>query len=47
MALTLAQSIQESAMTKTKTICWDTADQLRTPNDIAAYLEAAFEDGDP
>jgi probable addiction module antidote protein len=34
-------------MAKTKTIPWDTADHLRTAEDIAAYLEAAFEDGDP
>jgi probable addiction module antidote protein len=26
---------------------YDSADYLRTPEDIAAYLEAAFEDGDP
>ena len=34
-------------MTETKTIPWDTADHLQTAEDIAAYLEAAFEDGDP
>jgi probable addiction module antidote protein len=34
-------------MTKVKTIPWNTADHLETPEDIAAYLEAAFEDGDP
>ena len=33
-------------MTKTATTPWDTADSLETPEDIAAYLEAAFEDGD-
>jgi probable addiction module antidote protein len=26
---------------------WDTADYLKTSKDIAAYLEAVFEDGDP
>jgi len=26
---------------------WDTAEQLDTPEEIAAYLEAAFEEGDP
>lgn len=26
---------------------WDSAEVLETPEDIAAYLEAAFEDGDP
>jgi len=34
-------------MPKLKTIPWDTAEHLETPEDIAAYLEAAFEDGDP
>ena len=26
---------------------WDSAEYLTTPEDVAAYLEAAFEDGDP
>jgi probable addiction module antidote protein len=26
---------------------WDTAEQLDTAEEIAAYLEAAFEEGDP
>jgi probable addiction module antidote protein len=26
---------------------WDSADLLESPEDIAAYIEAAFEDGDP
>jgi probable addiction module antidote protein len=34
-------------MTGVKTIPWDTADHLETLEDIAAYLEAVFEDGDP
>jgi probable addiction module antidote protein len=34
-------------MTATTTIPWNTVDHLKTPEDIAAYLEAAFEDGDP
>ena len=34
-------------MTKTRTVPWDTADHLETPEDIAAYLEAVFDDGDP
>jgi len=29
-----------------ETAPYDSADYLRTPEDIAAYLEAAFEDGD-
>jgi probable addiction module antidote protein len=32
---------------KTKTIPWDSAEYLKTDKDIAAYLEAVFEDGDP
>jgi probable addiction module antidote protein len=34
-------------MPRAKTIQWDVADHLETAADIAAYLEAAFEDGDP
>ena len=34
-------------MTLTKTIPWHTEDYLETSEDIAAYLEAVFEDGDP
>ncbi len=34
-------------MAKTKTRPWDAADHLETKEDIALYLEAAFEDGDP
>lgn len=30
-----------------KTCPWNAADQLDTPERIALYLEAAFEDGDP
>ena len=30
-----------------KTKAWDVAEHLDTPEAIAAYLEAAFEDGDP
>jgi len=30
-----------------ETIRYDTADHLKTKEDIAAYLEAVFEDGDP
>jgi probable addiction module antidote protein len=32
---------------KTKTIPWRTEDHLQTAEEIAAYLEAVFEDGDP
>ena len=34
-------------MLKIKTIPFDVVDYFKTPEDIAAYLEAAFEDGDP
>jgi len=34
-------------MTETKTIPWKTEDHLEIAEDIAAYLEAVFEDGDP
>ena len=47
VALELARSLYELAMPKTKTIPWDSADQLETADDIAVYLEAVFEDGDP
>jgi probable addiction module antidote protein len=30
-----------------KTKLWDPAEYLTTPSRIAAYLEAAFKDGDP
>jgi probable addiction module antidote protein len=32
---------------KTKTIPWDSAAYLKSDEDIANYLEAVFEDGDP
>ena len=34
-------------MPKTKTRLWDPAEHLETEEDMAAYLEAALEDGDP
>ncbi|HEU0155183.1 MAG TPA: addiction module antidote protein [Stellaceae bacterium] len=34
-------------MSETETIPWRTEDHLKTAEDIAAYLEAAFVDGDP
>lgn len=34
-------------MAKTKTSPWDPAAHLETDEDMAAYLEAALEDGDP
>ena len=32
---------------KTNTTTWDAADYLKSDEDIAQYLEAVFEDGDP
>ena len=32
---------------KVKTLPWDAATHLKTDEDIANYLEAVFEDGDP
>jgi len=34
-------------MAKSKTRYWDAADYLKTEEDMAAYLEAALEEGDP
>lgn len=34
-------------MSKTRTRAWDAAEHLASVQDMAAYLEAAFEDGDP
>ncbi len=34
-------------MTKTSTTIWDSSTHLRTTDDVAAYLEAALQDGDP
>jgi probable addiction module antidote protein len=34
-------------MAKTKTRLWDAAEHLETPEDMAGYLEAALEEGDP
>lgn len=33
-------------MEKTQTTSWDVVEHLETEEDMAAYLEAAFEDGD-
>lgn len=30
-----------------KTTIWDPSEYLDSPESVAAYLEAAFEDGDP
>lgn len=33
-------------MTRTKTLAWDAAEKLETEEDMAAYLEAALDEGD-
>ena len=38
---------ERAAAARTKTLPWDPADYLEDSNDVVAYLEAAFEDGDP
>jgi probable addiction module antidote protein len=38
--------LQEDDMAH-KTTCWDAADALESKEDIAAYLNAVLEDGDP
>ena len=35
------------AKARTRTKSWDAADHLKSDADIAGYLEAALEDGDP
>ena len=37
---------KEQAMAKTKTTRYDVAEHLRTPEEMAAYLEACFEEAD-
>ena len=34
-------------MSKTRTKSWDAAEHLKSDEDMAEYLEAALEDGDP
>ena len=42
-----ASKSKKNTSRKVKTTPWDTADYLKTEKDIAYYLEAVFEDGDP
>ena len=39
-----AAKTKESATTRTKTIAYDVAEQLRTPEEMAAYLDAWLEE---
>ena len=45
--LDLAQDLHEVFMATLQTYSWDASDHLETKEDIAAYLEAALEEGDP
>ena len=38
---------KEAVAARTRTRPWDPADYLEDEGDVVAYLEAAFEDGDP
>jgi probable addiction module antidote protein len=38
---------KSATKTKLKTTPWDSAAYLKTDDDVAEYLEAVFEDGDP
>ncbi len=38
---------ERAVAARTKTLPWDPADYLEDASDVVAYLEAAFEDGDP
>ena len=42
--MTKAKKAKKAAI---KTRVWDAAEHLKSDDDIAAYLNAAFEDGDP
>ena len=42
-----AAKAKSATKTKIKTIPWDSAKLLETKEDIAGYLEAVLEDGDP
>jgi probable addiction module antidote protein len=44
MALRLSCNLSEGIMSKTKTTRYDVAEHLRTPEEMAAYLEACFEE---
>lgn len=38
--------MMETPKVKAKTLPWDAAEYLETENDMAVYLDAAFEEGD-
>jgi probable addiction module antidote protein len=41
------RTLDKKKTPKLKTWSWDAAEHLTTEDDMAAYLEAALEDGDP
>jgi probable addiction module antidote protein len=43
----MAAATKSKRRTKLKTLPWDSAAHLKTAEDIANYLEAVFDDGDP
>ena len=43
----MTEASEGAAPALTKTRPWDPVEYLETPDDVIAYLEAAFEDGDP
>ena len=42
----MKKSRELAAYVRAKTLQWDAADYLDEPEDVVAYLKAAFEDGD-
>ena len=43
-AVKVSTKVRTTAKTKTKTVAYDVAEQLRTPEEMAAYLDAWFEE---
>ena len=43
----MSEPRKRAVAARTKTRTWDPAEYLNDPSDAIAYLEAAFEDGDP
>ena len=47
MRTVMIEGREQAAIARTKSRPWDPADYLEDLDDVVAYLEAAFEDGDP
>lgn len=43
----MTKSVKEDVRALANTRLWDPMEFLETPDDVIAYLEAAFEDGNP